>query len=151
MMDIKIRLANREDRDLLFHHFMHYNNRKHQRRRVDCFIEHNYSLLMFVDGQFTGIVQWYVKEDPRLGVVELEELFIQEVYRNKGMGTQLVEKALLEIKKLINPLHSIFLFIDKNDEVTQRIFNKFGFKKVAEIPDLFKNNEIEILFLKTFV
>ncbi|MFX0125176.1 MAG: GNAT family N-acetyltransferase [Candidatus Hodarchaeota archaeon] len=149
-MNVSFRLAEKEDRDLLIHHFDHYKNKIFQKKRVNCFIEHNYSLLMFVDGQFSGIIQWYVKEDPGLGVVELEELFIQKSYRNKGIGTQLVKKALLEIEKRIYPLHSIFLFIDKTNGVTQHIFDKFGFKQVAEIPDLFKKNEITLFFLKTF-
>ncbi|MFX0015909.1 MAG: GNAT family N-acetyltransferase [Candidatus Hermodarchaeota archaeon] len=149
-MKTKFRLAGKADRELLIHHFNHYRNKVFQEKRVDCFIEHNYSLLMFVDEHFIGIIQWYVKEDPGLGVVEFEELFIRDSFRNKGMGTQLVKKALLEIEKKIHPLHSVFLFIDRKDEVTQHIFCKFKFKKVAEIPDLFKSDETVLLYLKTF-
>lgn len=150
-MNVRFRFATEKDQDFLIHHFDHYKNKTFQKNRVDCYIEHNYSLLMFVDEKFAGIIQWYVKEDPRLGVVELEELFVRNSFRNKGLGTQLVKNALIEIEKKVNPLHSIFLFCTKSNISIQRIFSKFGFRIIAEIPDLFKKNEIELLYLKTFI
>ncbi len=149
-MEITFRLATESDKETLIAQFDHYNNIIYQEKRAECYINHNSTLFMVIDGKIVGRVQWYVKEDPRLGVVELEEVFIEKNYRNKGFGYKIIERAISIIENNLGQLNSIFLFIGEQDFAMQKIMANMGFKKIAEIADLFKKEEIVFFYLKSF-
>ncbi|MFX0152476.1 MAG: GNAT family N-acetyltransferase [Candidatus Hodarchaeota archaeon] len=149
-MKIQFKLATKEDFDLLMKFFEHYQNLEIQKNRVECYTSHNKTLLMFIDNNYGGRIQWYVKEDPNFGVVELEEFYVKKEYRRQGFGKKLFQMALTKIQEIVNPLYSIFLFTNSNNNVMQHICLESGFNKAAEIINLFKQGETELLFLKTY-
>lgn len=149
-MSLTFRLANESDEDILISQFDHYNNKLLQKKRAECYIHHNSTFFMILDNEIIGRIQWYIKEDPRLGVVELEEIFICERYRHRGYGYKFLKAAISIIKKNTIPLHSIFLFVGKENHAMVNIMKKMDFKQVAIISNLFKKDEIVYFFVKSF-
>lgn len=149
-MKIKFRFATNEDFNLLMSFFEHYQNPRIQKNRVDCYINHNKTLLMFINNNYGGRIQWYVKEDPKIGAVELEEFYVKKEYRGKGLGKKLFQMALTKIQEIVIPLYSIFLFTNSSNKVMHHICLESGFNKATEIPNLFRKGETEIMYLLTF-
>ncbi|MFX0172659.1 MAG: GNAT family N-acetyltransferase [Candidatus Hodarchaeota archaeon] len=149
-MKIQFKLATHEDFDLLKKFFEHYQNPEIQKNRAKCYTNHNKTLLMFIGNNYGGRIQWYVKEDPNFGVVELEEFYVKKEYHGHGFGKKLFQMALTKIQEIVNPLYSIFLFTNRNNKVMQHICLESGFNKAVEILNLFKKGETEFLYLKTY-
>ncbi len=105
---------------------------------------------MILNNEIIGRIQWYLKEDPRFGIVELEEIFVSERYRYRGYGFKFLKAAISIIKKNTIPLHSIYLFVGEENHAMQTILKKLAFKQIAIIPDLFQNNENVYFFVKYF-
>ena len=150
-MNIQFKIASQDDKNLLMDFFKHYNNPIVQQNRTECYTSHNSTLIMIIDGNYGGCIQWYIKEDPNLGVVELEEFYMKEEYRNRGLGKKLFDAALKAIQDKVSPLHSVYLFTNKENAIMEHICYKSGFQNVAEIPDLFEKNVTEILYLKFYL
>lgn len=69
-------------------------------------------------------------------------LRVKENYQQKGIGSELIQKAFdfLDIEK---PLITV---PEESEKVFARIFNKYGFEKKDEIPDLYRKNKIEHIY-----
>lgn len=80
MTNIEVSLATEEDRQQLLEHFKHYLNQEIIEKRVDCYLYHNFTVVAKDKDRVVGVVQWYVKENPRDGIVEFEEVHILEQY-----------------------------------------------------------------------
>lgn len=61
--------------------------------------------------------------------MEIDNIEVKEEYRNKGIGTKLMEYIVKEAqnKKLIN----ITLEVRKSNTIAQKLYIKMGFKEVA--------------------
>ena len=97
MDKIKEGLATEKDKKQLYEFFKHYKNKKLVENRVNCYLSHNFTIVAKDKGKIIGVLQWYVKEDPKAGVVEFEEVFILKAYRGKGIGALLVKFAIQSI------------------------------------------------------
>jgi ribosomal protein S18 acetylase RimI-like enzyme len=131
MKDIKVSLATEEEREQLLEHFKHYQNQELIKKRVNCYLSHNFTVVAKDKDRIVGVVQWYIKEDPRDGVVEFEEVHVLESYRGKGIGSRLIEFSIRSVKEHFAKIglkpKKIFLFSDKENDVARTLFEKSGF------------------------
>ena len=69
-------------------------------------------------------------------------LRVKENYQKRGIGSELIQKAFdfLETDK---PLITV---PEESVEAFSKIFNKYGFEKKDEIPDLYRKNKIEHIY-----
>lgn len=142
-------LATKKDARQLI--FKHYKNQKIARKRAECYTSHNFTSVAKYQNEIIGTIQWYIKEDPSLGLVEFEEIFISEKYREKGLGLDLLRNTINHVinhfkkEKLI--LRRIYLFVSKDNLAARRLYEKTGFRKVANAGDLFKDKTEELLYV----
>ena len=94
MQDIIIRKAGLEDKLLLSKLFQHYKSEEMIKKRIECYLSHNNTIIAIEDNQLIGIIQWNIKEDPNLGVVEFEEIFVVKEFREKGVGSALLKFSI---------------------------------------------------------
>lgn len=150
MTNIKTALATKEDKDRLLKYFEHYKIKEIIENRVDCYLSHNFTVVSKDKNQIIGVLQWYVKEDPNAGVVEFEEVYVSEDYRGKGIGSLLIEFAIQSVKDYFKEIkikpRKIFLFVNKENDAARTLFEKYGFRLVSEIGDLFSENKMELLY-----
>lgn len=69
-------------------------------------------------------------------------LRVKENHQRKGIGSEFMQKAFdfLETEK---PLITV---PEESEKVFARIFNKYGFEKKDEIPNLYRKNKIEHIY-----
>lgn len=150
MMDIKIVSASKKDERQLLEFFKHYKIKSVIKKRVNCYLSHNFTVIAKDKNKIVGILQWYIKEDPRMGVAELEEFYVLENYRGKGIGSLLIRRAIRLVKTCftknqIKP-RKIFIFTNENNKIARALLEKHGFKFVSKIGNLFSDNETEVFY-----
>ncbi|MFA6602624.1 MAG: GNAT family N-acetyltransferase [Candidatus Shapirobacteria bacterium] len=118
--------------------------------RLDCYLSHNHTVIAQDGNQIVGILQWCLKEDPSLGVVEFEEVFVTKDYQGQGIGTRLVQFALQEVLNYFQSIslspRKIFLFVSENNLSARHLYEKFGFKQTANVGNLFSNLTCELFY-----
>ena len=78
MAEIKYSMAKKKDKNQLLKWFSHYGSRGIVKRRVDCYLSHNFTVVAKDKEKIVGVLQWYPKEHPKDGIAEIEEVFISE-------------------------------------------------------------------------
>jgi len=150
-MNIKISSATVRDRQQLIKYFNHYNIKSLIEKRVDCYIHYNHTIVAKNEGKIIGVLQWYVKENPQAGVVEFEEIYIKEEFRNKGIGIRLLRYAIQDVKNYFNELkikpRKIFLFVNKKNKNALALYTKNGFQLAGKTSNLFTDNETELIYI----
>jgi len=150
MKDIKIALASRKDKRQLVEFFKHYKIKDLIKNRVDCYINHNFTVIAKDKNKIVGIIQWYIKEDPKRGLVEFEEVSVVENYRSRGIGSLLVKYAIQSVKNYFKRIkikpRKIFLFVGKENKIARALYKKHGFKFISKVGNLFSDTEIELFY-----
>ena len=95
-MSIKITLATTRDKKYLEDFFKHYQNQKLIKSRVEAFLNFGQTIIAKDAKQIIGLIQWQIKEDPNLGVVELEEVHVLASYQRQGIGSKLINQAIIK-------------------------------------------------------
>ena len=87
--------------------------------RVDCYLSHNHTVIAKQNSKIIGVLQWQIKADPNFGIVEFEEFHVLKKYRNKGIGTELINYAIQSVINCLNKLkikpRKIFLFVNRKN------------------------------------
>ena len=80
----------------------------------------------------------YIKDDKVIGYVkylvmydkmEIENIFVEENYRGKGLGTKLM--SYLISKAIEKQVVNVTLEVRISNEVARNLYKKFGFREVA--------------------
>jgi len=142
--------ATKKDRKELLNFFKHYKINDLAKKRVECYTNYASTIIAKEKDKIIGVLQWYVKEDPKAGVAEFEELFVKKEYRSRGIGLRLVEAGIKDVRSFfrknnIKP-RKIFLFISKSNIASRKLNKKLGFKFIAEVEDLFLDGESELFY-----
>jgi ribosomal protein S18 acetylase RimI-like enzyme len=144
---MNIKIADLSEKNKLISFFKHYKNNQLAKKRLDYF----HTIIAKDKDKIVGMLQWQIKENPNLGVIEFEEMFILENYRNQGIGSKLLEFAIKSVKNYFKKLkikpRKIYLFVDERNEAAINLYKKFGFVKKVNLGKLFseKNNEILLI------
>ncbi len=145
-----IQVADNNDKEELINYFNHYKNEKIIKNRVESYLKYNKMIIAKENNKIVGVLQWHIKENPQSGVVEFEEIFVNKELRGKGIGSKLVDFAIKDVKEyfISNNLKSrkIFLFTNKNNIPARKLYEKYGFKFIAELNELFSDNEKEAFY-----
>ena len=77
------------------------------------------------DGKIIGYVKYLVMYDK----MEIENIFVEEQYRGKGIGTKLM--SYLISKAIEKQVVNITLEVRISNEIARNLYKKFGFREVA--------------------
>ena len=151
MKDIKITKAKITDKDQLALTFQHFKDEKMMTNRAECYLSHNNVFIAKDRDQIIGKMLWHVKEDPNEGVAEFEELYVYEEYRRIGIGSKLIEISLQAVKEYFKKRgidsRRIFLFVGEKNEIARKLYEKFGFECIANLGNLFTENEKDLFYV----
>lgn len=150
MDDITINLATQIDKFELIKFFQHYKNQDLIENRVSCYLSHNFTVVAKDQQKIVGVLQWYLKENPKAGVVEFEEIFVLEKYRRQGIGTKILIQAISSVqdhfKKLAIRPRKIYLFVSQNNTPARALYEKVGFVNISPVGTLFNDLETELFY-----
>jgi ribosomal protein S18 acetylase RimI-like enzyme len=148
---ISISEASLKDSDQLKNFFTHYKIKDYIEKRVGSYLSCNHTIIAKDNEKIVGTIQWLVKEDPNLGVAEIEEVNVIFNYQKQGIGSKMMEFTISSVKKYFQEnnlkLRKIYLFVSESNLITQKFYEKFGFKKETKINNLFSNNENELFYV----
>lgn len=151
MKAIRIEDATPDDQKQLEESYQHFKDKAAMRIRAECFIFHNNTILAKVGKRIIGKVLWYVKENPNDGLVELEELFVLEDYRRKGVGSKLVKFSINAVQNHFKSLgiepRRIYLFTNENNDGARKLYENFGFKSIANLGHLYSDDENDLFYI----
>ena len=149
-MTIKITPATSNDKNQLIDYLKHYKVKEFTQKRVECYLTHNFTIVAKDEDTIVGMLQWHVKEDPDDGLAEFEEVHVLKDHRGKGIGTKMVKYAIQSVKKYFKKLgfkpRKIFLFAGKDNKAGRALYEKQGFKYVADVGNLFHDDEVELFY-----
>lgn len=150
MIEVIVHSADEKERNNLLSYFAHYKIREVLEKRVDCYLKHNFTIVAKHEERIVGVLQWYVKENPTVGVAEFEEVHVLEDYRGMGVGSRLVQKGIEAVKDYFSKMgikpRRTYLFVGKENKGARRLYENHGFKLTCEAGDLFADNELELLY-----
>ena len=151
MNGIVITDATADDRAKLIDWFSVYEVAAQRDARVDCFLEHNATMLAKDLEKIVGVLQWSIVEDMGAGVVEMQEVMVDKQYRRQGIGSALVAHALSSIQKTYVAqgvvLRKIFLFVAKENLPAIALYERHGFRHVADLGTLFDDCKVESFYV----
>jgi ribosomal protein S18 acetylase RimI-like enzyme len=149
-MGIILSIASQSDKNQLLEFFSHYSNPKILKKRIDCYLSHNHTILAKEGEKIVGTLQWQIKEDPNCGVAEFEEFFVLEEYRNKGTGSSLLEYGIKSVKDTLSRIgiapRRVFAFVGSRNDSARKVFEKFGFKQIAQAGNLLSDAETDLIY-----
>ena len=148
---ISISEATLKDKDQLKNFFSHYKIKDYIEKRIDCYLKFNHTIIAKDDQKIIGTIQWLIKENPNLGVVEFEEVNVVFGYQKQGIGSKLITAAINSAKEYFNQnnlkLRKIYLFVSETNLAAQTFYQKFGFKQEAKINNLFSDSANELFYV----
>jgi ribosomal protein S18 acetylase RimI-like enzyme len=151
MEAIRIENATLDDQKQLEETFQHFKDKTAMRKRAECYLFHNNTVLAKDGKRIIGKVLWYVKENPHDGLVELEELYVIEEYRRKGVGSELIKFSINAVQKHFKSLgiepRRIYLFTNEDNQGARRLYENFGFKHIANLGHLHSDDENDLFYI----
>jgi len=84
-----------------------------------------------VEGELRGYINGVVipKPDPRKGIMYVDELWVPDIYRNKGYASLLMEAIHQEAKAL--DLWRMRLYVATDNHVARNYYKKVGYKDLG--------------------
>ncbi len=150
MENITITSASGKDQNQLINFFHHYGVEDIIQSRIECYLNHNFTIVAKDKNKIIGVLQWHIKENPSVGVAEFEEIYVSENYRNQKIGSLLVDYAIESVKNYFRKINirprKIFLFVSENNKNARGLYEKHNFKLISEIGSLFAESEMELFY-----
>ncbi|WP_461461976.1 GNAT family N-acetyltransferase [Methanobrevibacter sp.] len=102
-------------------------------------------LVSEIDGYVVGYIIFWMKEENEGHIISLA---IDKNYRNLGIGTSLLKKAILVFKNL--DVDFVSLEVNANHESSVRFYENFGFFIDREVPHYYDNDDSAYVMLYNF-
>ncbi len=102
-------------------------------------------LIAEIDGYVVGYIIFWMKEENEGHIISLA---IDKNYRNLGIGTSLLKKAMLVLSN--TDAEFVSLEVNANHEVSVRFYENFGFYIDRKVPHYYDNDESAYVMLYYF-
>lgn len=127
------------------------------RREADRFARihmgYDRALLAEEGGIVLAGLTWGLRDDPRNGLAQITGVAVSDRARRRGLATLLTLMALEDMDVVFrsrgSSLRRTFLYADQGDLAARRLWEKLGFRSVAQIPDHVKAGRTELVYAKT--
>ncbi len=102
-------------------------------------------LVSEIDGYVVGYIIFWMKEENEGHIISLA---IDKNYRNLGIGTSLLKKAILVFKNL--DVDFVSLEVNANHDDSVRFYENFGFFIERKVPHYYDNDDSAYVMLYNF-
>ena len=86
---------------------------------------HSFVIVAEADGEIAGYSVFYLTPPES----ELPDIVVSEKYRNQGLGRQLLEESIKELKK--QKVDTIFLEVRVSNAPARALYEKMGFEEIG--------------------
>lgn len=151
MKKFDLSIATKKDKLQLLKYFKHYKVKEVIIRRVNSYIDNNYTIVAKDKSKIVGVLQWHIKENPLTGLAEFEEIHVLEEYRRQGIGSLLIQSGIESVLKYFNKNRikpkRIFLFVSEDNAIARKLYEENNFKLYSNVGNLFSDNSKELIYL----
>ncbi len=118
---------------------------------VKCYFDYHHITVVKLKGEIVGTLFWRVSEEKHHGIVVIDDFWIGEKHRRKGIGEKLLRTVIEDAKKLFESsgyvLRRVLTTTGEDNIPARKLYEKVGFKKNAELKDLFGKGETELIYI----
>ncbi len=155
-MNIRILNANENDVGSLVEIYSSpdlYHNRDDASWFVKSYFEFHHIKLAKQGKRIIGVLFWNSVEEKHHGLANIQELWVDESFRRRGIGERLLRASIEDMKKHYAKyqytLRKVLVTTGEHNKPARSLYGKIGFSRVALLPDLFSKGQNEILYILT--
>jgi ribosomal protein S18 acetylase RimI-like enzyme len=130
-----------------------YHTREEATRYVKLFFDYHHIKVVKLDAVLAGWLFWRVESEKHHGIAVIDEVWMEERFRRKGLGEKLLRASIEDAKNFFEKsgfvLRKVLVTTAENNEAGRRLYEKTGFKKCATFKDLYRKNESELVYILT--
>ncbi len=151
-----IRLADKGDLEKLLDYYKENDviEEDYIRNRINYFLEDNMIAIAEDNGNIIGHNFIQIKENPNLGVAEFEAVNVNDKYRGKGIGSELIRKSVEFAKEYFEKINTkprcLYLMTRSNNFRAIKVYEKAGFKIENKIGKIYKEDQPEEILMTLF-
>jgi len=130
-----------------------YHNGEEASWFVKSYFDYHHIKVVKQRREVVGAVFWNTVEEKHHGLTNIQDLYIDEKFRRKGLGERLLRASIEDMKKLYAKhrytLRKVFVTTGEDNKPARNLYEKIGFRLVAVLPDLFAKGENELAYVLT--
>ncbi|HML02585.1 MAG TPA: N-acetyltransferase [Candidatus Bathyarchaeia archaeon] len=130
-----------------------YHNREEASWFVKSYFDYHHIKVVKRRREVVGAIFWNTVEEKHHGLTNIQDLYIDEKFRRKGLGERLLRASIEDMKKLYAKhrytLRKVFVTTGEDNKPARNLYEKIGFRLVAALPDLFAKGENELAYILT--
>jgi ribosomal protein S18 acetylase RimI-like enzyme len=120
---------------------------------VKSFFDYHHIKVVKSDDVPAGWLFWRVESERHHGIVVIDELWVDEKFRRKGLGEKLLRTSIEDAKNFFKRdgfvLKKVLVTTAEDNEPARKLYEKIGFQKSAVLKDLYGKGENEIVYILT--
>jgi ribosomal protein S18 acetylase RimI-like enzyme len=130
-----------------------YHNREEASWFVKSYFYYHHIKVVKQRREVVGAIFWNSVEEKHHGLTSIQNIYIDEKFRRKGLGERLLRSSIGDMKKLYAKhgysLRKVFVTTGEDNKPARNLYEKIGFRLVAVLPDLFAKGENELAYILT--
>jgi ribosomal protein S18 acetylase RimI-like enzyme len=130
-----------------------YHSREEASWFVKSYFDYHHIKVVKQRKKVVGAIFWNTLEEKHHGLTNIQELYIDEKFRRRGLGERLVRSSIEDMKKLYAKhryaLRKVIVTTGEYNKPARNLYEKIGFQLVAILPDLFSRGENELVYILT--
>ena len=130
-----------------------YHSRKEASWFIKSYLNYHHIKVIRHGHRIIGAIFWNSVEEKHHGIANVQDLWVDNSFRRKGLGEKLLRSAIEDMKELYSDNHyslrKILVTTGENNKPARNLYEKVGFRMTAALPDLFALGENELVYILT--
>ena len=108
---------------------------------VNCYFGYNHIIVAKVDKEIQGACFWRIEGEKYSGLGWIENLWVEEQHRRKGLGEELLRKSIDDMRVFFEryavKLRKVILTTQTERKAARQLYERIGFVAVAGLGDIY--------------
>lgn len=118
---------------------------------VGCYFDYHHILVARVGGAIRGACFWRIEGEDYCGLGWVENLYVEEGHRKRGLGERLLRAAIDDMKVFYSrdgiKLRKVVLTTQVGRDHARRLYEKVGFKESARLEGMYDDEENDVVYV----
>ena len=152
-MSVEIADANECDVERLISLPHRYHTKEEATWFVKSYFDYHHIKVVRLRSRIIGALFWRVEADKHHGIIVIDDFWINEKFRRKGLGEKLLRSSIEDAKTFLEKdnyiLRKVLLTTAQDNKPARKLYEKVGFQKTAVLKDLYGRGENELVYILT--
>ena len=153
-MIVEITHARRKDLDRLIKIFEDPNlktNHEESAWFVNCYFDYHHINIAKVGKEIQGACFWRIEGEKYSGLGWIENLWVEELYRRKGLGERLLRKSIDDMRVFFERddirLRKVILTTQTERKTARQLYERIGFATLANLGDIYDPGGHDLIYV----